>query len=375
MALLTKGQIFGEVRCSMYSAEWQKRGLPHTHILFWMVNHISPDMVDDVISAEIPNPNEDPILYEIIKSNMLHGPCGSLNNKSPCMKDNKCTKKYPRQFLKETQTGDDGYPQYRRRSPAEGGFKLKIKDIEVDNRWVVPYNQVLSRTFNAHINVEFCNSVKSIKYICKYVNKGSDQAAFALENKKDQVTLYESGRYLSSSEAVWRIFGFSIHERFPPVIHLAVHLENGQRVYFNSDNLAEKVNNPPQTTLLSFFELCKTDELAKLLLYFEVPSYYVWQKNKFVRRKRGKPVDGWLEIKKEHALGRVYTVHPKNTECYHLRLLLHEVRGPSSYDDLKTVNGVLHSTFQLACMTLGLLKDDKHWEYVNPRLKCVNFSR
>ncbi|GBP79736.1 hypothetical protein EVAR_49435_1 [Eumeta japonica] len=39
-----------------------------------------------------------------------------------------------------------------------------------------------------------------------------------------------------------------------------------------------------------------------------------------MRRKRGKPVDGWPGIRKEHALGRVYTVHPNNTECYHLRL-------------------------------------------------------
>jgi hypothetical protein len=43
--------------------------------------------------------------------------------------------------------------------------------MELDNRWVVPYNPVLSRTFNAHINIEYCNSVKSIKYICKYVNR------------------------------------------------------------------------------------------------------------------------------------------------------------------------------------------------------------
>lgn len=73
-------------------------------------------------------------------------------------------------------------------------------------------------------------------------------------------------------------------------------------------------------------------------------------------------VEGWPGIKKNHALERVYTIHPNNTECYHLRLLLHEVRGPTSFSDLKTVNGVLHPTYQSACRALSLLEDDKHWD-------------
>jgi len=85
--------------------------------------------------------------------------------------------------------------------------------------------------------------------VCKYVNKGSDHASFALENEKDEIKTYESGRYISSSEAVWRILEFPIHERFPTVVHLAVHLENRQRVYFNEQNLHDRVNSPPTITL------------------------------------------------------------------------------------------------------------------------------
>ena len=33
MELIVKGSIFGKTRCYMYTLEWQKRGLPHTHIL------------------------------------------------------------------------------------------------------------------------------------------------------------------------------------------------------------------------------------------------------------------------------------------------------------------------------------------------------
>lgn len=63
---LTKGKIFGEVRCYiMYSVEWQERGLTH-HILLWLIQRITPDAIDKVISAEIPDPDNDRNLYEIV---------------------------------------------------------------------------------------------------------------------------------------------------------------------------------------------------------------------------------------------------------------------------------------------------------------------
>lgn len=240
--VIIKNNIYGECRCWMYSIEWQKRGLPHAHILIWLKDKIVPNQIDTIISAELPDPQIDPRLFEIVEKNMIHGPCGSLNRNSPCMKDGKCTKQYPRNFSRDTQAGRDGYPQYRRRSPEEGGQKTTIKirniDVDVDNRWVVPYSPILSKTFNAHINVEYCNSVKSIKYICKYVTKGSDMAVFELDRQNartDEITQYQMGRYISSNEAVWRILGFGIHERYPTVQHLQVHLENGQRVFFTEE--------------------------------------------------------------------------------------------------------------------------------------------
>jgi len=130
--------------------------------------------------------------------------------------------KYPRALIRETQTGEDGYPLYRRRIPGDGGFTTYInmhnREIEVENRWIVPYNPVLSKMFQAHINVEWLHSVKSIKYICKYINKGSDQAVFQLQNTApilDEVQTFLFGTYISSNQAVWRILGFPIHERYP----------------------------------------------------------------------------------------------------------------------------------------------------------------
>ncbi|XP_062714405.1 uncharacterized protein LOC115261339 [Aedes albopictus] len=367
--VLTKGHVFGVVRCWMYTIEWQKRGLPHSHNLIWLVNKLQPAQIDEVISAELPNPVEDPELYAVVTKNMIHGPCGNLNLNSPCMKDRKCTKKYPRNFIVETQTGNDGYPVYRRRAPKDGGHTTKLKirntEVEIDNRWIVPYSPFLSKMFQAHINVEFCNSVKSIKYVCKYVNKGSDMAVYGIGNEKsnDEVMQYQLGRYVSSNEAVWRIFGFPIHERHPTVVHLSVHLENGQRVYFTPENVPALVDHPPNTTLTAFFQLCQDDPFARTLLYPEVPRYYTWNASSktFQRRKVGQFVPEH-NVFASDALGRVYTVHPNNAECYYLRMLLHSVRGPRSFAEARTVNQTVCQTFREACQKLGLLEGDQHWD-------------
>ena len=103
---------------------------------------------------------------------MIHCPRRRINMNSPCMKNIKCTKHFPKEYLLKTQTLEDGYPKCRRRKIEDGGqhFTMQKRNVEytIDNRWVVQYCPLLSKICNAHINVEFYNSVKSIKYI--YVN-------------------------------------------------------------------------------------------------------------------------------------------------------------------------------------------------------------
>ncbi|GFR25386.1 helitron_like_N domain-containing protein [Trichonephila clavata] len=155
------------------------------------------------------------------------------------------------------------------------------------------------------------------------------------ENSNDEVTQYQMGRCVSSNEAVWRIFSFPIHERHPSVVHLAVHLENGQRVYFTAQNAVQRAAQPPSTTLTSFFETCQNDDFAQTLLYSEMPKYYTWNQSsrRFIRRKQGKPVPGYTDVYSTDAIGRIYSVHRSNDECFYLRLLLVNVRGPTHHSN------------------------------------------
>ncbi|XP_008182252.1 uncharacterized protein LOC103309183 [Acyrthosiphon pisum] len=370
MNYIVKQKVFGAIRCWMYSVEWQKRGLPHAHILFSLFDKVRPNHIDSIISAETPDPETDPELHSVVTTNMTHGPCGAKNPGSPCMQNGNCTKRFPRQFVADTISVIDGYPLYRRRSPDDNGrsiiMKVKGKDVVVDNRWIVPYCPLLSKTFSTHCNVEYCNSIKSIKYVCKYVNKGSDMAVFGIAdpNANDEVMKFQLGRYVSCNEAIWRLFSFTIHERHPTVVNLAVHLENGQCVYFTEANAAQRAERPPATPLTNFFSTCESDPFTRTLLYSEMPRYYTWNaaSKKFQRRKKGDAVAGFADVYSSDALGRIYTVHPRQDECFYLRLLLVNVKVPTSFNSLRTVDGVLCATFREACQCFNLLENDSHWD-------------
>ena len=315
----------------LYSIEFQKRGLPHIHLLVWLVSNdkVHPNMIDNVISAEIPCSSSDPQLHAIVKAHMVHGPCSALNRSSPCMKDGKCSKKFPKAFVRSTKQGQDGYPRYRRRSPEDGGHIaiIRMQQVQqgIDNQWIVPYNPWLLRQMNCHVNVELCMSIQSIKYVLKYVNKGCHQAVYTIQSTEqqqnvDEVLKFQQARFVGSCEAAWRIFDFPLHEHFPPVVQLAVHLENGQRVYFTEQTALERATaQPPPTTLTEFFGLCQRDDFARTLIYADVPKFYTWEKGRKVwcRRKRGTAVASHPEIFEAPCIGRVYTVSPRQGECYY----------------------------------------------------------
>jgi len=238
---------FGQAVATVHVIEFQKRGLPHAHILLFLDEKSKckvPEQYDDIISAEIPEDNSE--LCSLVLKHMIHGPCGPEFPWQPCMKNGKCTKGFPKPFSNETKDSGDGYPIYKRRSPENGGSKAKVKvwtpqgyvEHIVDNRWVVPYNPGLLYLMKAHVNVEWSGSIKCCKYIFKYVTKGSDKIVFRVECSEgkhepkdlavpqnvDEIDEYLVARYLSASEAFWRLFEFPMSSCQPSVQRLAVHL-------------------------------------------------------------------------------------------------------------------------------------------------------
>ena len=74
--------------CYSATIEFQKRGLPHIHIVITLDSEDAPrtpEDVDKISCAEIPDKVTCPDLYKVIVTNNIHGPCGSVNRSAPCM--------------------------------------------------------------------------------------------------------------------------------------------------------------------------------------------------------------------------------------------------------------------------------------------------
>ncbi|KAL3010537.1 hypothetical protein AAZX31_07G147700 [Glycine max] len=230
---LKSRQVFGQILGYVYTIEWQKRGLPHAHILIF-----------------------------------LHHSNKRRNN----------------------------------------GNVVERNSVTLDNKFVVLYSPILLLRYRAHLNVEWCNQSTSIKYLFKYINKGSDRITAAIVNVNnsdgtqtqihDEIKNYLDCRYVSPCEACWKIFSFLQHGRKPTVERLYFHLED------------------------------------------EHPM---------------------LEAKKTRIYGLLMWVPASTGELFFMRMILSIAKGPTSYDEIIKIDGVQYPTFRAACFALGFLGNDQEF--------------
>jgi hypothetical protein len=262
--------------------------------------------------------------------------------------------------------------------------------LNIDNRHIVPYNPALLLKYKAHINVEICSTISAVKYLYKYCYKGHDRAMFSMryENngqvqEADEIKLYQEARYISASEAIWRLLAFPIHGRDPAVERLPVHLENHQIVYYNPNDPQRALDASRNTKLTKYFDAVREEKANPLsaellnghppayeLLYHEFPKYYTWAKKEEEEKKvgdDGKAEHYWKRRaygKRSDKVGRMYNVHPSDVERFCLRLLLASIRGVESYEFLRTFDGRVYATYKEVCLARGLLESDAEYHKV-----------
>jgi hypothetical protein len=129
----------------IYTVEYQKRGLPHAHIIIFLNSDHAfseSDQIDNIIRAELPNLQLDPdgSLTEIVKQIMVYGLYGPLKLNAVCMKKNHengpftCSKRFSKDFNEKTIISKDNYPEYRRRRMIDNTEMTWKEDGIYDNR-------------------------------------------------------------------------------------------------------------------------------------------------------------------------------------------------------------------------------------------------
>ncbi|XP_072087202.1 uncharacterized protein [Arachis hypogaea] len=342
---LKEGKIFGKILGYVCTVEFQKRGLPHAHILLFMSNEFKPQTPDDIdkhITAEIPDENERPNLHGAVQNYMVHGLCGPYNKNSPCMKNGSCSKFYPKEFKQRTLIDEARFSKYRR---TDNGRTVKKRECVLDNKFIVPYNPELLLKFGCHINVEYTCQTSSIKYLFKYVHKGNDRVTATLYNAGDpseatqvvdEIRNYYDCRYISACEAVWRLFGYEIQEKEPFVIRLPFHLEDEQHVVYgeasNVNDIVERAISH-KSMFLGWMATNMSYPYARSLTYAEFPTKFVWKDDS----------SKWFPRKKGFAIGRLthvpadYPPMPLATEVDNSLLTERVIREELNFnrDDLK----------------------------------------
>ncbi|KAL3633824.1 hypothetical protein CASFOL_022586 [Castilleja foliolosa] len=182
---------------------------------------------------------------------MIHGPCGLARPNSPCMRDSRCTKSFPKMLECSSRLDKDGYVHYRRRESPHHATK---NGIALDNRF--------------HYRVRFRISSSG---------DAADTGVDAIVPEVNEVKNFVDGRYICPHEAAWRILNFPIHERTPAIETPAVHLEDMQNVTFKENlRLQAIIRNPSfgKTTLTEWLQSNKRDAGGLDLTYLNYCSKF-----------------------------------------------------------------------------------------------------
>ena len=343
--LLQKG-LLGDYQAHVRVVEYQKRGLPHLHLLLYVQDECkpqSPSVLDMTCCAELPDPDAQPELFRLIDEFNVHTACDKVQN-ARCKivgADGRarCKSHYPKPFLAESicQTHQSysrpKRPNNGRQTTVPAADAQKVRDATGNpfavhmnvrsNQYVVPYNPFLSATICAHVNVEVVGSPAVIKYLFKYLFKpeevakvgvknttttspaaaagaaagetgrGQQQAAAAETNVRNEPQEHLLGMYIGAAEAMGYLLGTQMISIKPAIVRLAVHLENQERIYYCEGGENEALARGTTTTLTGWFEANAREQQGDSeylglhsLSYLEMPEYCTWVKGEAVWRLR-----------------------------------------------------------------------------------------
>jgi len=358
----------------VYSTEWQKGDLPHAHIACRLKIDTQRQpmatqsdqirLMEKVVCAQMPE-NTSPH-YNAVISFMQHSdPCKSCMREVRGTGIKRCRFRFPKHICNCARIDAKGFPIYVRRPGDER---------------IVPYNADLLRDFNCHINTEWTFNSLHFAYLYSYMCKGVDTASFRIRDQLDEISAFRKARILTIAECVYRVMGFNVNYRDPPVAVCPIRLPRGREVA-RGENFAYADDFAPVVAGIDDFgdneEAIATqfppdfgisdEELRDMVAttvsfkhdyiewYFsqqsDAPDENLITFCEYYGTYRFAKDHGWIPRDKP-ILARMPWYPPTAGEIYYLRTLLWTIPA-RSWADL--YGG--HKTFRDHCVELGLVPD------------------
>ncbi|KAE8184431.1 hypothetical protein CF328_g7858, partial [Tilletia controversa] len=360
-------RLFGKLLYIIQIIEFQKRGLPHSHIVF----ALPVAAIDKIVSGEVP-PETSPRLRELVLKYMVHPDThifnrdGTPNERSRCQKDGKCTFGFPQPLSDLTYVDPNTHRViYRRR--------------QEQDRMIAQYCPDLLLLWEGHCHIDLAMSAHTFVYMFKYISKGPDYAHYRIrpdgenEPSVEQAAQaaaddYIQARYLSATEATWRIFGLHLTSGTPTVIRLGVHESQRNIARFQG----QRGPGSNASSLLRYF--LRPDHFAHLTYveYFESVTFRraldseIAHPNTLPPHEHLEKTERGLTFRQQvvhrrisgKGVARIKSVRPSAGDVFYIRRILLQ-RPVSSWVDLRTsADGLIHATCREAAIHDGLVAQD-----------------
>jgi hypothetical protein len=184
--------------------EFQNRGAAHTHGVYWTTKTIEEMINNNTIRSDVPDPNLEPDLYQLVMTYQIHTCNAKCNGPAPA--GERCKKGFPRPYSPRT--------YYDHQS-----FHYTYRCINPLDRWVVPYHAPTLLIWKAHMNAQYVTDKGLAKYINKYIAKAEPSHLFNVR-EGDLYHEYVHARRLGSMELMFLLLGEKICNSSIQVLYL-----------------------------------------------------------------------------------------------------------------------------------------------------------
>eukprot|EP00663_Eupelagonemidae_sp_cell21sb_P007461 gene7461-4256_t len=374
----------------VYVIEYQERGLPHAHLVYRVEAQdgsqpLLAEHIDRVVQARFPDKDpatgkykpEDERYVELIKKHMIHH-CSTREGgcRPPGWQYLRCKDGFPFPICAMTHVDPRGFVEYARLTEEDGR--------------VVPHVREILEELDCHYCRLVASLSKVLKYLMKYLHKGPDTASskivalrkstkfgppreLAQEEIVDEVHQYQYERHVGACEAAWRLCAFTNHHIWPTTRSINVDDEGRQKIVIpdakpDVDALQQKIQESVSNVEIYFRRPLGADfDRMHFVDYFEryagtmrddpseVPKTHV---HHAVEDQRDPPVR--VYPRRVTRVCRVPPVGPGKGETFFLYVLLKN-RAARSFQDIRTVEGVVYSKYRDAVRALGLMADDNEY--------------